>query len=329
MGIAAEVLFATVNDKFQASGPGWAPLAEHAASAARRRRADPPRHRSARREHPRAPRQRLRRGGDGRLVRRLSRELGASTEAAAPRLLRPVRPGLRRHPRAHARSALRMNNVILRTARSVMSILSPLMGERSSGWVLVRATGAPATLPQNSYAVPVVGGQVHFDALVKTLPESTIDPAGTLVPAASVLAGGFTNLAEGTELHLGPAHRGHRAGRDGRDAGPHRRHEREGLRRRAADEALRAGRLGDGGAGTSSRRRSAISRRSFSPGTRARSRRMSLRGRAGPRSSSGSTGSSRSSLPATTAPTSGATKRSTCSRGRRSSSPSEARWTRR
>jgi hypothetical protein len=95
-------------------------------------------------------------------------------------------------------------NVILRTARSVMSILSPLMGERSSGWVLVRATGAPATLPKNSYAVPVVGGQVHFDALIKSLPESTIDPAGTLVPAASVLAGAITNLAPGTPLRWDP-----------------------------------------------------------------------------------------------------------------------------
>ncbi len=95
-------------------------------------------------------------------------------------------------------------NVILRTARATMSILSPLLGERATGWVLARASGAPATLPRNSYAVPVVGGQVAFDGLLKTLPEATIDAAGTLVPAASVLGGAFTNLAEGTELRWDP-----------------------------------------------------------------------------------------------------------------------------
>ena len=57
---------------------------------------------------------------------------------------------------------------------------------------------------KSSYAVPVVGGQVAFDGLLKTLPEATIDAAGTLVPAASVLGGAFTNLAEGTELRWDP-----------------------------------------------------------------------------------------------------------------------------
>ena len=41
-------------------------------------------------------------------------------------------------------------NTILRTARSVMSILSPLMGERSSGWLLV-----PVDIERASYG-PVV-----------------------------------------------------------------------------------------------------------------------------------------------------------------------------
>src|SRR5205814_805698 len=156
-------------------------------AATRHRRADPRRHQPPRGQHPGHPRRRFRRGRDRRLLRRLPRELRAPPPDPAPRLLRSARARLRRHPRAHPRPAQPPMNVILRTARATMSILSPLMGERATGRVLVRAAGGPASLPMNSYAVPVVGGQLQLDAMVKTLPAATIDPAGTLVPAASVL----------------------------------------------------------------------------------------------------------------------------------------------
>src|SRR5262245_6762781 len=86
------------------------------------------------------------------------------------------------------------------------------MGTRSSGTALVHASGPPTSLPANSYAVPILDGQLVFDALIKTAPntadpaapDTTVSAGGVSVPIRSAVAGAQVNLPSGTVLRWDP-----------------------------------------------------------------------------------------------------------------------------
>ena len=92
---------------------------------------------------------------------------------------------------------------ILRTARAIFSLLSPLLGDRSSGAITARATGADVEIPRNSYLVPL-GGALDSMVLLKTAEATTVTSDGTEVPVLSAFAGGAVNLPVGTHLRWVP-----------------------------------------------------------------------------------------------------------------------------
>jgi hypothetical protein len=92
---------------------------------------------------------------------------------------------------------------ILRTARAIFSLLSPLIGDRSTGAITARATDADVQIPRNSYLVPV-GGALDTMVLLKTTEATTVTAAGTAVSVISAFGGGAVNLPEGTRLRWVP-----------------------------------------------------------------------------------------------------------------------------
>ena len=95
---------------------------------------------------------------------------------------------------------------ILRTARALFSVLSPLTGARSKGSVLVRSTGGDVALlgERPIYGVPVRGGALDYDAMVKTSGAAIVTPTGTLVPVTSLLGGAHVALPAGTPIRWDP-----------------------------------------------------------------------------------------------------------------------------
>lgn len=104
---------------------------------------------------------------------------------------------------------------ILDTARAIAAVLQPLTGNRSSGTATVRATPGPsAVLKPNQHAVPIVGGSMRFDRMVKTAinPDDaagwTLDDVGTPVTMISLVGGAEMNLPIGTQLRWWPTAEG-------------------------------------------------------------------------------------------------------------------------
>jgi hypothetical protein len=111
---------------------------------------------------------------------------------------------------------------ILATARALMALLQPLTGNRSMGTATVRSSPGPsAVLPANAYAVPILGGAMRHDLLVRVnanpaapTPPATVQgdwavvAAGTPVTMTSLMGGIDVNLPIGTELRWWPARAG-------------------------------------------------------------------------------------------------------------------------
>jgi len=100
--------------------------------------------------------------------------------------------------------------VIIRTARAIMACLNSITGTRSSGTVLVTASGDDVTLPRNRYALPVIEGRQRPDLAVKVA-EGTEDDgswivtsSGTAVSMFSNIGGARQNLAGSTVLEFDP-----------------------------------------------------------------------------------------------------------------------------
>jgi len=98
---------------------------------------------------------------------------------------------------------------IFRIKYAAMSALAPLTGTRATGSVTARASSAtPATIPVNTYGVPVVitasSSRLDFRRMIKTTAEVTVRQAGTEVPIMSMLGGDYQGLPEGTEIHWYP-----------------------------------------------------------------------------------------------------------------------------
>jgi len=100
---------------------------------------------------------------------------------------------------------------ILATARALMALLQPLTGARSTGSATVKAAPGPeAVLPANAYAVPIVGGAMRFDLLLRVDQNPaddegwTVDTVGVPVTVTSLLGGVDVNLAAGTEIRWWP-----------------------------------------------------------------------------------------------------------------------------
>lgn len=92
---------------------------------------------------------------------------------------------------------------IIRTARAIFSLLSPLVGNRSTGAIRARATSADVEIPLNSYLVPM-DGALDFRVLLKTTAATTVTSSGTSVPVISAFGGAAVNLPEGTDLRWAP-----------------------------------------------------------------------------------------------------------------------------
>lgn len=98
----------------------------------------------------------------------------------------------------------------IRTARGIMAVLNSLTGDRSTGTVLVKASGADVDLPRNRYALPIVEGQQRPDLAVKVAegPNSdgswTVTSDGTSISMLSNLGGARMNLEGSTVLAFDP-----------------------------------------------------------------------------------------------------------------------------
>lgn len=92
-----------------------------------------------------------------------------------------------------------------------MALLQPLTGERSTGTATVKADPGPtAVLPPNTYAVPIVGGDMRFTSLLRVAVNPaaeagwTVDTIGTPVALTSLVGGIDVNLPAGTEIRWWP-----------------------------------------------------------------------------------------------------------------------------
>ena len=92
---------------------------------------------------------------------------------------------------------------IIRTARAIFSLLSPLIGDRSAGTITAHATDADVEIPANSYLAPT-RGTLDTRVLLKTTAATTDTAAGPEVPIRSAFGGAAVNLPEGTELRWVP-----------------------------------------------------------------------------------------------------------------------------
>ena len=92
-------------------------------------------------------------------------------------------------------------------ARGIMCALSVLQGGTATGSFLVHSTGATGTVPAHSYGVPIIGGALAEDALVRVdkNPDVTdgswpVTDAGVAVTVTAVQGGTRGNLTAGTEI---------------------------------------------------------------------------------------------------------------------------------
>lgn len=99
----------------------------------------------------------------------------------------------------------------IQQARGIMAALSVLQGEAATGTVLVQSTGATGTVPAHSHLVPIVGGALQEDALVRVAKNPAVSDgswpvtsAGAAVTVSAVQGGTRGNLAAGTELLWDP-----------------------------------------------------------------------------------------------------------------------------
>jgi len=100
---------------------------------------------------------------------------------------------------------------IVNDARAILACLQPLTGTRSSGNAVVTASPGPTVvLPANACAVPVIGGAIRYDRMVKVA-KNPASSAGwtvgtaTVVPMISNIGGADMNLPAGTPLRWWPA----------------------------------------------------------------------------------------------------------------------------
>jgi len=96
-------------------------------------------------------------------------------------------------------------------ARSIIALLSMLQGTCAGGKLLVKSTGATATLPKFSHAIPIFGGGLHEMAILRVEPNPDtadgswpITSAGVEVTVSAVQGGPHANLPVDTECRWDP-----------------------------------------------------------------------------------------------------------------------------
>jgi len=99
-----------------------------------------------------------------------------------------------------------MSSGSIANGRAIMGLLQTLMGDYSTGQLLVKSTGATGTVPAHSYAIPILAGAMTPEAIVRVEenPATTdrswpVTSAGVLVTVTSLQGGAHVNLAAGTE----------------------------------------------------------------------------------------------------------------------------------
>lgn len=101
-------------------------------------------------------------------------------------------------------------STIIDTARALMAIMQPITGNRATGVATVTASGADVTLPMNTYAMPVINGDLMTSLLLKTTegPNDdkswTVTSGGTVIGFTSVTGGVRYNIAQDTEIVFDP-----------------------------------------------------------------------------------------------------------------------------
>lgn len=92
---------------------------------------------------------------------------------------------------------------ILRTARAVFSLLSPMTGIQSTGTIPVTADSADVIIPRNTYLIPVNPAKSSH-VLIKTTEVATATTAGVSIQIKTAFGGGAVNLPIGEILQWSP-----------------------------------------------------------------------------------------------------------------------------
>lgn len=99
---------------------------------------------------------------------------------------------------------------IINVGRAIMACAQQLTGTRSTGSILITASGDDVTVPRNRYLLPVIGGRRRPDLAVKAAagPNSdyswTVTSSGTSVSALSNIGGRRMNYPDGTVFAFDP-----------------------------------------------------------------------------------------------------------------------------
>lgn len=96
-----------------------------------------------------------------------------------------------------------------RTARAIVEVLRPLMGDPSTGAMTIAASGGDVTMPKGTYLLPVYRsdtGAVQLDraSILRTTDDVVVTASGASAPIASITAGARQNWDGGTEVRLDP-----------------------------------------------------------------------------------------------------------------------------
>ncbi len=99
----------------------------------------------------------------------------------------------------------------IQQSRGIMAALSVLQGGTATGSILVHSTAATGSVPAHAHLVPIVGGALQEDAIVRVDKNPATEGgawpvvlAGTSVTVSAVQGGTRGNLAAGTELLWDP-----------------------------------------------------------------------------------------------------------------------------
>src|SRR5574341_2492626 len=93
---------------------------------------------------------------------------------------------------------------VMRAARAILALSQPMTGNRASGSVTASAAVGTVVVPASSHLIPVVGGQLRPDLLLKTSAEATVGTGGGAVPIISVVAVALNKKAPETVCRWEP-----------------------------------------------------------------------------------------------------------------------------
>jgi hypothetical protein len=92
----------------------------------------------------------------------------------------------------------------LTIARRLLACVASMTGERSTGSLTVKATGADTVLRKGAIGAPIVGGRVDYSRLFWVTADTVVTSAGVEVGVSSLLGGAHHNIAGPVQLRWFP-----------------------------------------------------------------------------------------------------------------------------